>query len=150
VPRSPWGFPAYSIAKRFGIVLIVVELIPVVSVTVMPRVVHFEIYGEKPEALVSFYEQVFAWKFERWGPMEYWIIRTGDGPGIDGGLGRQRNPGVITIDVPDVDAYLAKVQAAGGAVVVPKTTMPGVGYLAYFEDPQGNVFGIMQDDPQAR
>jgi predicted enzyme related to lactoylglutathione lyase len=116
----------------------------------MPRVVHFEIYGETPETLISFYEQVFAWKFERWGPMEYWIIKTGDGPGIDGGLGKQRNPGVNTIDVPDVDAYLAKIQAAGGTIVVPKTTMPGVGYLAYFKDPQGNVFGIMKDDPQAR
>lgn len=116
----------------------------------MPRVVHFEIYGEKPETLVPFYEQVFNWKFERWGPMEYWLIRTGDGPGIDGGLGKERNPSAITIDVPDVDAYLAKIQAAGGTVIVPKTTMPGVGYLAYFEDPQGNVFGIMQDDPQAR
>jgi predicted enzyme related to lactoylglutathione lyase len=137
-------------AKRFGIRLIVVQRTPAASVTVMPRVVHFEIYGETPETLISFYEQVFAWKFERWGPVEYWIIKTGDGPGIDGGLGKERNPGVNTIDVPDVDAYLAKIQAAGGTVVVPKTTMPCVGYLAYFKDPQGNVFGIMKDDPQAR
>ena len=84
----------------------------------MPRVIHFEIYGEAPETLIAFYEQVFAWQFERWGPMEYWIIKTGKGPGIDGGLGKERSPSVITIDVPDVDVYLTKIQASGGTVVV--------------------------------
>jgi predicted enzyme related to lactoylglutathione lyase len=115
----------------------------------MPRVVHFEIYGDEPEKLIDFYEEVFGWKFEKWGPMDYWIIRTGEGPGIDGGLGKQRNPGVNTIDVPDVDECLEKIMDAGGKVVVPKTAMPGVGYLAYFEDMEGNVFGIMKDDPNA-
>jgi predicted enzyme related to lactoylglutathione lyase len=115
----------------------------------MPRVVHFEIYGDEPERLIDFYEEVFGWKFEKWGPMDYWIIRTGEGPGIDGGLGKQRNPGVNTIDVPDVDEYLKKIRKAGGTVVVPKTAMPGVGYLAYFEDTEGNIFGIMKDDPNA-
>jgi predicted enzyme related to lactoylglutathione lyase len=27
--------------------------------------------------------------------------------------------------------------------------IPGVGWLAYCKDTEGNVFGIMQDDPQA-
>jgi predicted enzyme related to lactoylglutathione lyase len=116
----------------------------------MPRVVHFEVYGEAPERLIAFYTSVFGWQFERWGPMEYWIIRTGDGPGIDGGLGKARSPGVNTIDVPDVDAYLAKIQQAGGTVVAPKMTLPGIGYLAYFKDPQCNVFGIMTNNPAAK
>jgi predicted enzyme related to lactoylglutathione lyase len=115
----------------------------------MPRVVHFEIYGDKPEKLVNFYKNVFGWKFEKWGPVDYWIIKTGEGAGIDGGLGKDRNPGVNTIDVPDVDKYLAKIKKAGGTVVEPKMTLPGIGYLAYFQDPQGNIFGIMKDDPKA-
>ena len=116
----------------------------------MPRVVHFEIFGEHPEQLIEFYAKVFGWTFEKWGPMDYWIIKTGEGPGIDGGLGKEKNPSVNTIDVPDVDEYLDKIQLAGGTVVAPKMTLPGIGYLAYFKDPQGNVFGIMKDDPFAQ
>jgi len=116
----------------------------------MPRVVHFEIYGETPEKLIIFYEKVFGWKFEKWGPIDYWIIKTGEGPGIDGGLGKEKSPSVNTIDVPDVDEFLTKIENAGGIVVTPKMTLPGVGYLAYFKDPQGNFFGIMKDDPSAK
>lgn len=116
----------------------------------IPRVVHFEIYGEKPEKLIDFYTKVFGWKFEKWGPLDYWIIKTGEGPGIDGGLGKEKNPSNNTIDVPDVDEYLAKIKNAGGTEVIPKMTMPGIGYLAYFKDPQGNIFGIMKDDPSAK
>ena len=115
----------------------------------MPRVVHFEIYGDKPEELIDFYVKIFGWTFEKWGPMDYWIIKTGEGPGIDGGLGKEKAPSVITIDVPDVDDYLGKITKAGGIVVTPKMTIPGVGYLAFFKDPQGNVFGIMKNDPSA-
>jgi predicted enzyme related to lactoylglutathione lyase len=28
-------------------------------------------------------------------------------------------------------------------------TVPGVGYLAYCQDPAGNTFGILQSDPAA-
>ena len=80
----------------------------------MPRVVHFEIYGEQPDKLIEFYSQIFNWTFEKWGDMEYWIIKTGEGPGIDGGLGTHKNPSVNTIDVPNVDEYLKKIKHAGG------------------------------------
>ena len=41
--------------------------------------------------------------------MDYLIIKTGEGPGIDGGLGKEKNPSVNTIDVPDVDEYLERI-----------------------------------------
>lgn len=78
------------------------------------------------------------------------MIKTGEGPRIDGGLGKQKNPSVNTIDVPDVDKYLEKIKRDEGTIVSPKMTMPGIGYLAYFKDPQGNVFGIIKDDPTAK
>ena len=116
----------------------------------MPRVVHFEISGDDPEQLIPFYESVFGWKFEKWGEFDYWIIKTGEGQGIDGGLGKEKNPGINTIDVDDVDEYLEKVKAAGGEIIKEKMTLPTIGYLAYFKDPQGNVFGIMKNDPSAK
>jgi predicted enzyme related to lactoylglutathione lyase len=45
---------------------------------------------------------------------------------------------------------MAKVTAAGGKVLGPKTTIPGVGYHAYCQDTEGNVFGILQTDMSAK
>jgi predicted enzyme related to lactoylglutathione lyase len=44
---------------------------------------------------------------------------------------------------------VAKVIAAGGEVVVPRMTIPGIGHQAYCKDPEGNLFGIHQVDPSA-
>jgi len=121
----------------------------------MPRPVHFEIPADQPERAVAFYEKVFGWEFHKWdGPMPYWLVSTGaEARGIDGGLHPRAHPGqgtVNTIDVPSCDAYVAKVTAAGGKVAMPKVAIPGVGWLAYCTDPEGNTFGIMQADAAAR
>ncbi len=122
----------------------------------MPRVVHFEIDAEKPERAISFYEKVFGWKVEKWeGPVEYWLITTGkeDEPGIDGGLSKRSGsePSTVnTVDVASVDDFVKKVEENGGTIVSPKHAVPGVGYLVYFKDPEGNVFGMMERDEAAR
>lgn len=121
----------------------------------MPRVVHFEIAVDDPERAIKFYEDVFGWKVQKWdGPVDYWLVSTGDEgqPGINGGILRRSGPQVIvnTLDVPDVDEYIAKLQAAGGTVALEKRAVPGTGYLAYGIDTEGNIFGIMQSDPSAR
>lgn len=121
----------------------------------MPRVVHFEIPADDPERTASFYQDVFGWQFEKWrGPEDYWLINTGSDaePGINGGMLRKRLPEagtVNTIDVLSVDDYSARIAEHGGKVIVPKLAVPGVGWLAYCEDPEGNVFGIMQADRSA-
>jgi predicted enzyme related to lactoylglutathione lyase len=55
-----------------------------------------------------------------------------------------------TVDVPSVDEYVRKIVAAGGKTIQKKTTVPGVGYMAYCADTEGNVFGIMQADEKAK
>jgi hypothetical protein len=52
--------------------------------------------------------------------------------------------------VPSLDESLAKIVAAGGKVLEPRSTIPGVGYHAYCQDTEGNVFGILQGDPSVR
>jgi hypothetical protein len=122
----------------------------------MPRVVHFEIHADDPERAGKFYGNVFGWEATRWdGPEPYWLVRTGpdDRPGINGGIMRRRDPrGNVynTIDVPDVDRYTKKIESEGGKVVVPKMSIPGVGWLAYCTDTEGNIFGIMAPDPGAK
>ncbi len=121
----------------------------------MLRVVHFEIPADKPERAVKFYKMIFAWKIEKWaGPVDYWLITTGEDkePGINGAIMSKENQKttINTIDVPSVDYYLKKITEAGGKVVMPKTAVPSVGYMAYCADTEGNVFGIMQNDPSAK
>ena len=127
----------------------------------MPRVVHFEIHAADPERGVKFYERVFGWTFQKWeGPMDYWLITTGPDsePGINGGLLPRRGEidgqaviaYVCTIGVDDLDATAATVEANGGTVAVPKMPIPGMGWLAYYKDTEGNIFGMMQPDLNAK
>jgi hypothetical protein len=126
----------------------------------MPRVIHFEIHADNPERAIKFYHDVLGWEFKKWeGPMPYWLVVTGPDsqPGINGGLIQRQGPidgqsviaYVCTVDTPALDEYLRKAQAAGAVVVVPKMPIPGVGWLAYCKDTEGNIFGMMQSDPQA-
>jgi predicted enzyme related to lactoylglutathione lyase len=126
----------------------------------MPRVVHFEIHAEEPERAVKFYRNTFAWEITKWeGPQPYWLVKTGpDGqPGINGGIlkrpcpidGRAVIAYVCTIDVPSVDDYAKQVQKGGGTVEMPKMAIPGIGWLAYCKDTEGNIFGLMQPDKGA-
>src|SRR5215831_11694012 len=120
----------------------------------MKRVVHFEIYTDKPEAVQPFYEHVFGWQFKKFegGPIEYWMVTTGDDetPGINGGMTRPRegqSPGTInTITVESLDETIRQIEAQGGSICVPKMVIPNVGWLAYAQDPAGNVFGVLEPD----
>jgi uncharacterized protein len=123
----------------------------------MNRVTHFEIYTDDPEAVRPFYEDVLGWKFKKFdGPMDYWLITTGsdEEPGINGGLTRPRegqNPGTLnTIAVPSLDQSIRKIEQRGGKICVPKMAIPKIGWLAYAEDPAGNVFGVIEPDTEAR
>lgn len=127
----------------------------------MPRPVHFEIHATRPEQVKAFYEAVFGWRIDRWGDAPYWTIATGNTvPGIDGGLLPRQGPPpangapvgtfVITIEVPDLDIAVKDITANGGTVPVARHPIPGVGWLAYAKDPDGNLFGVMQPDDSAR
>jgi predicted enzyme related to lactoylglutathione lyase len=127
----------------------------------MARVVHFEIHAGNPQRAIAFYSNLFGWEFTKWdGPQEYWLIKTGapDTPGINGGMiprhgtidGTAVIAYVCTIDVPSVDTAAQQIAVLGGTIVVPKMAIPGIGWLAYGKDPEGNIFGIMHRDANAK
>ncbi len=129
----------------------------------MSRVMHFEIHADDPERAIKFYTAMFAWQIQKWeGPMPYWLITTGpkEEPGINGGLmkrmgpppadGQAVNAYVCTVGVANLDASLATLAKAGGTVALPKMPVPGIGWLAYAKDTEGNIFGMMQNDPAAK
>jgi uncharacterized protein len=121
----------------------------------MGRPVHFEIHASEPEAIIGFYSGLFGWTFSRWGTEPYWLADTGpDGPGINGAVvqrrgdkpptGQPANAFVVTVEVDELDPALEKARSLGGSIVVEKQQVPGVGWLAYLNDPDGNVLGILE------
>jgi predicted enzyme related to lactoylglutathione lyase len=122
----------------------------------MPRPIHFDLTVDNPERAMKFYRDTFGWKFEKWdGPLEYWMVTTGDEkePGINGGLskkGESGMPSMNTIGVPSVDRFSKKIQDNGGKVLMPKTPIPGVGWFATCQDTEGNIFGIIEQSPDAK
>ena len=121
----------------------------------MNRFTHFELVTPDFEKTAEFYRQVFSWEIQKWeGPVDYWIVNTGDSstPGINGGLMGQNGPfrgTVNTIEVDDIDAMISRVKEHGGQMIFEKDVIPGVGYLAYFQDNTGIIVGLHQADPQA-
>ena len=120
----------------------------------MPRPIHFELTADVPARAMAFYEKVLGWKFQQYGDMDYWLARTGDDsePGINGALATRRDgwPALVeTMGVESLEDAVAAVEANGGQVVERRMVVPGVGYLAYCFDTEGNAFGMMQNDPNA-
>ena len=128
----------------------------------MLRPVHFEVHVEDPERAMKFYRSVFKWEFTKWdGGMDYWMVVTGpkEDAGISGGMVRRKGMAsgadaviafVCTMDVPSVDEYGEKILNAGGVLALPKSAIPGMAWLAYYKDTEGNVFGIFQEDKNAK
>jgi predicted enzyme related to lactoylglutathione lyase len=120
----------------------------------MPRVIHLEICADDPDRAARFYEEALGWRINRWnGPMEYWLIETGEEgePGIDGAIMQREGDWTTlnTISVPSVDESARRIEQAGGQVLSPKQAVPGVGNHQYCADSEGNVFGILEADVSA-
>jgi|SRR5919206_1244201 predicted enzyme related to lactoylglutathione lyase len=120
------------------------------------EVVHFEIPADDPDRAAAFYSGAFGWNANSMPDMGYTLFSTGptteDGrpaaPGhINGGMMRRQEPyqhPIITIGVDDIDGALAKVSELGGSTVREKMDVGGMGFAAYFEDPEGNLIGLWQ------
>jgi predicted enzyme related to lactoylglutathione lyase len=117
----------------------------------------FSIHADDIDRARQFYEGVFQWSFEPWGPPGFYLIHTGDAqdPGIVGALQKRREPltgtGIrgfeCSISVDDIDETIRAVQARGGTIAMAKFHIPTVGTGCYFNDTEGNVAGAMQYEP---
>jgi uncharacterized protein len=116
-------------------------------------VVHFEIVGQDAENLQSYYSELFGWSIDANNPMKYGIVArednlNADGVGIGGGVGPgpEGYPGHVTfyVEVPDVEAALAKAESLGGTRMMgPDEVMDGL-VIGLFNDPEGHVIGVIQ------
>lgn len=102
----------------------------------------------------DFYQKVFGWTFEPWGPPNFYLIETGEEQvRAVGGLLQERRELIggskmtgfeCTINVADLDATIRAIESNGGKLITSKFHIPTVGTVAYFQDTEGNVAGIMQ------
>ncbi|MDQ6616560.1 MAG: VOC family protein [Actinomycetota bacterium] len=110
-------------------------------------VVHFEVHGQHGGELRTFYADVFGWKIAVVPDDMYARVDTdAGGAGISGGIARSPDGthGVLFyIQVPDIDAHLAQITAAGGSVVTPRTDSVIV-VTAVAADPEGNMIGLVE------
>ena len=119
-------------------------------------VVHFEIIGTDPARLRDYYGDLFGWAYEVGDaktekvsqPGQYGVIdgaSTGDGDGINGGIGggAGHQPHVLFyVGVPDVEAALATAEQLGGTRLMGPEPGPGDFAVGQFRDPEGNVVGV--------
>lgn len=119
-------------------------------------VVHFEIIGRDYGKLERFYSALFGWRPDRSNPVGYGVIAREDnlnpaGVGIGGGImavsGEMADyPGHVTfyVEVPDVEAALARAEQLGGRRLMGPEAVPGGPTLGQFTDPEGHLVGVLQ------
>jgi predicted enzyme related to lactoylglutathione lyase len=116
-------------------------------------VVHFEVIGKDADRLRGYYSDLFGWEIDASNPMKYGVVQregnlSADGAGIGGGVGAgpEGYPGHVTfyVEVPDVEASLAKAERLGGTRVMgPDKVMEGV-EIGLFNDPEGHMVGVVK------
>jgi hypothetical protein len=117
-------------------------------------VVHFEIIGLDGNKLRSYYSELFGWQIDADNPMNYGVVQrdgnvNAEGAGIGGGIGGpgpEGYPGHVTfyVEVPDVEAALARAEELGGSRVMgPESVMEGI-EIGLFTDPEGHLIGVVK------
>jgi uncharacterized protein len=117
-------------------------------------VVHFEVVGKDGERLQQYYGDLFGWNINADNPMQYGMVdgkdnKTSDGStGIGGGVGQgpEGYEGHVTfyVEVPDVEASLAKAEELGGTRMMgPDKPMEGL-EIGLFTDPEGHTIGVVK------
>ena len=116
-------------------------------------VVHFEVIGTDGAKLQAYYAELFGWNIDTDNEMNYGVVsREGntspEGAGIGGGVagGPEGYAGHVTfyVEVPDVEAALAKAESLGGTRVMgPEKIMDQV-ELGHFKDPEGHTIGVVK------
>ena len=121
------------------------------------RLTHFAINTDDVEATQAFYGSVFGWQFQDHGPPGFVQILDESGNSPMGAIQLRRQlidneptrGFECTFGVDNVDATKARVIAAGGRILMERSTISNVGHLIAFQDPGGNPVLAMEYDTDA-
>ncbi|MGH7608734.1 MAG: VOC family protein [Candidatus Dormibacteria bacterium] len=108
-------------------------------------IVHFEITGKDGKALQDFYQRAFGWEIDANNPMAYGRVSTGGSlAGGIGGVPEGHHWVTVYVEVPDLQAALDQIERLGGKTLMPITEVPGGPTMAQFQDPEGNMVGLLK------
>ena len=121
---------------------------------------HFAIHIDEMDRARQFYAGVFNWGFVSYGPPDFLQIKTGpaEDDELIGALQSRKYSPVeeklqgleCTFAVEDLDDTMARVISHGGKLLMPRTAIPQVGWIAKFLDTEGNLLCAMQYDRNAK
>jgi predicted enzyme related to lactoylglutathione lyase len=117
------------------------------------RIFWLELASSDIPATAGFYGELFGWPFETDPHMDYTMTAFERGETGIGLSSVNEEQGVVAgsvlvyVDVPDVDATIARAKELGAPVFLDKTEVPTIGWMAIFGDPGGNRIGVMQRMP---
>jgi len=110
-----------------------------------PGVVHWEIQARDPVAQQKFFGELFGWSIDANNPQNYGMVGPTGPKSIGGGIGGTTDAPRATfyVQVPDINASLAKAESLGAQTVMPRMDI-GVVIMAQFRDPEGNLIGLIE------
>jgi hypothetical protein len=109
-------------------------------------IVHVEIQSNDLPRTKAFFRDVFGWKIQEVPKMNYTLFSAPGAPNggftpPQGGMG----PGTLNhILSSEIDADVRRIESSGGAILVPKTAIPEIGWFAVFREPGGAVLALYQ------
>ena len=111
----------------------------------------FEIPTTDLDRASRFYEAVLGASFKREHSPDtdlHMAVFQGEEASVRGALiaDKRRKPvsdgALVYLNARDLDASLARIDKAGGSVVMPKTDIGDPGFIALVRDTEGNVVGL--------
>ncbi len=116
------------------------------------KLAHFAIEADNVERARGFYETVFRWRFEPWGPPNFYLIHNA---GVHGALQQRSEPVPtgrkgfdLSFAIDDIDASSKAIVAAGGTLIGERHSIPTVGTLLRFADTESNEAFVIQYEPE--
>ena len=103
----------------------------------------------------KFYGDLFGWPIIRAEEMDYTMTgfeddQTGVGfSPVDEAQGVTAGSVLVYVYVADIDATIARAKELGAPIILDKTEIPTVGWMAVFGDPGDNRIGVLQPMPRA-
>ncbi len=115
-------------------------------------IVHIEITSADPAASSRFYADLFGWNISHDEGLSYYMYDAG---GLGGGFPQadEHNPAgqvLMYVGTDNIEATLANAAKLGAQLVLPKTEIPGMGWMAIFRDPHGALVGLYTGQGQTQ
>jgi uncharacterized protein len=105
------------------------------------KLAYVELAVKDSEASAAFFESVFGWELARYGPSYAGTVKEPTELGLQADVTEQSEAPLAGIQVEDLEAAQAAVEAAGGVISRSIFSYPG-GRRFHFREPGGNELAI--------